>query len=293
MRARTELSPAESKFPLPTVPTLMEVTADMASDWLSYRNHPLNRPLSKGVAGRYQADMEATPSRWREGTPEGYIFDTDGYILSAQHRLKAQANSGKTLRMWVFPDVPRDTFAVLDSGYKRSPAHLVGGTTPMATAAALRYLATLSDRDRWGLPRFSRVSTPEIVQLQPKWPEAERYARITRALYQSTNIPSAPHSAILAMASRTQYAEAIPNWIEGLTRGVSLGERDSRLLLRNRYMSHYRPAAPISQRLLDYGQIVKAWNAFATQTPLTMLVVRAGETMTPVVGFDWETMGNR
>lgn len=289
MRARTELSPTESKFPLPTVPTLMEVTADMASDWLSYRNHPLNRPLSKSVAGRYQADMEG--GRWREGTPEGYIFDTAGYILSAQHRLKAQANSGKTLLMWVFPDIPRDTFAVLDSGYKRSPSHLVGGTQPMATAAALRYLATLSDQDRWGLPRFSRVSTPEIVQLLPKWPEAERYAKIARALYLTTDIPSAPHAAILAMASRTPYAESIPGWIDGLTRGVALEERDPRLLLRNRYMGHYRPAAAIPQRLLDYGQVVKAWNAFATQTPLTMLVVRSGEIMTPVVGFDWETMG--
>ena len=77
---RDELTPAGSRFRLPSAAQIVTVTPEMASDWLSYRNHPKNRPLSKSVSARYQADMES--GRWAEATPEGYIFDTDGWIIS-------------------------------------------------------------------------------------------------------------------------------------------------------------------------------------------------------------------
>src|SRR5207248_4448968 len=95
----TELAPADDPFPLPSKPQLLEVTPEMASSWLSYRSgHPKLRNLSKDVTARYQSMMESGrtkpgPVLFREATPEGYIFDTEGYIISAQHRLKAQANA--------------------------------------------------------------------------------------------------------------------------------------------------------------------------------------------------------
>jgi hypothetical protein len=122
MSEKQPLEPSGSAFRLPPQPMVMDVTPDMASDWLSYRNHPKNRPLSKSVAGKYQADMES--GRWAL-TPEGLIFDTDGYIISGQHRLKAVANSGKTIEFWVFPGESRDIFDVVDQGYKRTAAHVL------------------------------------------------------------------------------------------------------------------------------------------------------------------------
>lgn len=52
MTEQPALEPSGSKFRLPSEPTIMAVTPDMASDWLSYRNHPKNRPLSKIDKGK-------------------------------------------------------------------------------------------------------------------------------------------------------------------------------------------------------------------------------------------------
>ena len=147
------LTPSGSTFRLPSEPCVMVVTPDMASDWLSYRNHPKNRPLSKSVAGKYQADMES--GRWTL-TPEGLIFDTDGWIISGQHRLKAVANSGLEIEFWIFPDQSRDIFDVVDQGYKRTAAHVLHMPHAVSIANGARHLR--SEERRVGKECRSRWS---------------------------------------------------------------------------------------------------------------------------------------
>lgn len=280
------LSPSESAFRLPSEPMIMEVTPDMASDWLSFRNHPNNRPLSRSVTARYQADMEHEPSRWQL-TPEGLIFDTDGYILSGQHRLKAVANSGKVIRFWVFPDQPRDTFGVLDSGFKRNAAQMIRQKNASTVAAAARHLAVLADQDLWGMPRYSRVSTVEVLETAQEWPELGRYSSDVFQIYLTTRIPAAAHLAVLAQAARTEHADKIPTWVDSLHSGADLSRGGSRLLLRNRFATGYAGVGPIPRKDLNYGLIVKAWNAYANDERMGLLVYRAGENFPRVDGFDW------
>lgn len=287
MTDQREPSPETSAFRLPTQPTQMEVTADMASDWLTSRNYPKNRPISKSVSGRYQRDMEQ--GRWLQ-TPQGYSFDTDGYLIDGQHRLKAQANSGVTLTMWVFPDQLRETFGVFDSGFKRAPSHMLSGTShPALVAGALRFLVSASDQDRWSLPRWSAITTPEILVASRQWPEVTRYASAVRDVWRDTGIPTSAHLAVVAQAARTQAADKIPAWLESLRTGADLHSGDPRLTLRNRYFSLYRPIAQMPKRELDYRQITKSWNAYATDEPMSMMRVMTGESMVKVVGFDWGT----
>ena len=263
----------------------MDVTADMASDWLTSRNHPNNRPLSRQVSGRYQHDMER--KLWREETPEGYVFDTEGYILSGQHRMKAQANSGVTLRMWIFPNQPRDIFGVLDSGYKRNAAHLLNMKYATTTAAAARHLASLADQDLWGMPRYSKITTPEILNTVRDWPELTWYGHEIFLTYANAKVPSPVHTAVLAMAARTDHIGKIKPWLDALIHGSNLEVGDPRLTLRNRYASGYRPLTQMPKRELNYGQIVKAWNAYVLGNEMPILAYRTHEPFPRVEGFDW------
>lgn len=263
-----ELTPEGSKFRLPTEPMVMTVTPDMASDWLSYRNHPKNRPLSKSVAGKYQADMES--GRWAL-TPEGLIFDTQGQIISGQHRLKAVANSGKSFDFWIFPDQPRDIFDVVDQGYKRTAAHVLRVPHAVSIANAARHLAALADGDRWGMPRFPKITTPEIVETFRAWPEITWYATEASTVYGSTGMPVGAHLALLAQAARTEHIGRIEPWLDALHTGASLAPGDARLALRNRFQSGIQVISGVNRRDLAYALMVKAWNAFVQDQDITLL----------------------
>lgn len=277
------LEPSGSKYRLPSQPTVIEVTPDMASDWLSYRNHPLNRPLSKSVAGKYQADMLAVPSRWRE-TPEPMIFDTEGYIISAQHRLKAVANSGTTQRFLIHPDQPRDIFDVVDQGYKRTAAHVLRVPYASNVANAARHLAALADGDRWGMPRFPKITTPEIVATYQAWDEISWYAAEAFAAYAATGVPIGAHLAVLAQAARTDHIGRIKLWLEGITTGANLAPGDARLVLRTRFQSGIQVVGGTNRRDLAYALTVKAWNAYALDASISQLRWTKTEVLPSVVG---------
>jgi hypothetical protein len=262
----------------------MVVTPDMASDWLSYRNHPLNRKLSKAIAGKYQKDMEAVPSRWRE-TPEPMIFDTEGYIISAQHRLKAVANSGTTQRFLVCPNQSRDIFDVVDQGYKRVPAHVLNVPNATLVAGAARYLAALADGDRWSMPRFARVTTPEIVAVVRDWPELGWYGTEVTNVRLRTFIPGSAHLAIVAQASRTEHIGRIDSWLDGLLTGANLAETDPRNQLRNRFLLSHGTLSGTKNRDAVYSLIAKAWNAHAEDRVLPVLRHMTTETLAQVAGL--------
>lgn len=282
MSEKQPLEPSGSAFRLPPEPMVILVTPDMASDWLSYRNHPKNRPLSKSVAGKYQADMES--GRWAL-TPEGLIFDTDGYIISGQHRLKAVANSGKTIEFWVFPGESRDIFDVVDQGYKRTAAHVLRVPHAVSIANGARHLAALADADRWGMPRFPKITTPEILETYRAWPELSWYPTEAHGVYSTTRIPVGAHLAVLAQAARTTGIGRIFEWLDTLHTGANLNEGDPRLLLRTRFQAGVAVIGGANRRDLTYALIVKAWNAYAAATPLTVLRWSRNEALPKVSGF--------
>lgn len=297
---REELVPENDPYPLPSEPTIWPVTPAMASSWLSYRNHAKNRPLSKGVAARYQRDIEA--GRWREATPEGLIFDTDGFGISFQHRMKALANvpeqvlvekyGAPALRFWVFPDEPRDVFEFIDQGFRRTPAHLLRVPYATSLAAGARHLAALADGDLWGMPRYNSITTPEVVKAFHAWPELEWYGTDLFAVWHNARVPMSPHAAVLAQAARTEHRNKIESWLEGLKTGYDLGRGDPRVHLRNRFHRGLQTLSQMTKRDYAYAVIVKAWNAYAADTPLTSLRHAANEVLPVVEGFSFEEKGN-
>ncbi|MET9385329.1 hypothetical protein ABZY09_30725 [Streptomyces sp. NPDC002928] len=263
MRAAPQvLTPAEDPYRLPSESGVYDVSPEMASSWVSYRaTHPKLRPLSKSTAARYQADMEA--GRWRQATPEGLIFDTEGYIISAQHRLKAQANAGLTLKWRIFVGEPRDIAPFLDQGFRRTAAHVIRVPYARDMGAGARHLAALADGNAFGMPRYNSVQVPEIVATYEAWPELNWYPSEVWAVWKATSIPAGPHLAVLAQASRTDSRLKIEAWLEGLRTGADLKAGDPRLLLRERFNGGFVTMGQVNKRDQMYALIVKAWNAYA------------------------------
>lgn len=277
---------AESNYPLPSDAQILLVTPEMASDWLSHRNYPRNRKISKSVVGKYIADMKE--GRWKT-TRQGLIFDTQGKIIDGQHRLTAVANGEVTVAFWIYPSEARDTFEALDQGYKRTAAHLLNTPYSMHVASGARYLAALADRDEWSMPRFARITNPEIFDTVRIWPELTRMAELAVNVRGATSIIASPHLAILSQAARTEYGtpEKFEAWKTGLTTGDNLGRTDPRLLLRNRFLRSGHTLTGSKNRDIVYGLIAKAWNAYAKGESMQVLAWRATEGIVPVAGFDW------
>ena len=298
--ARDELIPSNDPYPLPSEPQIVEVSQEMASSWVSYRRgHPKMCPLSRGVAAGYQELIES--GEFCEATPEGLIFDTEGWGISFQHRMKALANASTAalikhygrpyLKFWVFPNQSRDIAPYLDQGYRRTSAHmLVGKPYAKDVGTGARYLAALADQDRWGMPRYNRIKVPEVVKTARQWPELEWYPAEVYAIWRATKIPAGALLAVAAQAGRTEHKEKIHEWLEGLRRGASLNEGDPRLLLRERFHGGFVTLGQRPKRDQQYAQIVKAWNAYATGTRLTAagLRLRSDEAFPSVEGFTFE-----
>lgn len=283
------LTPADSKFRLPSTSGYMQVTADMASDWLTSRNLPTNRPISRHVTARYLEDM--AHDRWLK-SPVPVIFDESGYLIDGQHRLTALANSGKTFELWISVQAERDIFGVLDSGYKRAAAHMLGPVKNRAiVAAGARYLAALSDNDKWGIPRYGRITVPEVLAMVTAFPELTWYSSDIQTAWRFSRVPPGPHAAVMAQAARTEHIGKIKPWLDTLGVGVGLEAGDAGLVLRNRYVTgSFGLAQKIGQlpkREVDYIQIVKAWNAYVAGEKITRLRVAPTESLPQVTGFDW------
>ncbi len=277
---------AESQYPLPSEAQILLVTPEMASDWLSHRIYNRNRKISKAVVAKYLNDMKQ--GRWRT-TRQGLIFDTLGKIIDGQHRLSAVANGDVTVAFWIYPDEARDSFAVLDQGYKRTAAHLLATPYSMHIASSARYLAALSDQDPYSMPRFGRVTNPEIYNTVQIWPELTRMAELAVNVRTATGIIASPHLAVLAQAARTEHGtpEKFEAWKRGLMGGDNLSRTDPRLQLRNRFMRSGRMLTGSKNRDVVYGLIAKAWNAFAEGQQISILMWRVNEGVTPIAGFDW------
>lgn len=295
IEADEELVPANDPHSLPSASGVYPVTPQMASSWLSYRNHPKNRPLSPSVSSRYQADMEA--GRWREATPEGLIFDTDGYGISFQHRMRALSNADPAklvrhygnpyLRFWVFVDEAREIFDHIDQGFRRTAAHLIRDKYASQQAAGARHLAALADGDRWGMPRYGRITTPETIEAYHQWPELTWYLKDVVACHYEAGVIAPPHLAVMAMAARTEHRDKIPVWLEGVRTGFNLAPGDARAQLRNRFRNGFITVGQANKRDAMYALIVKAWNAYVRSESVTVLSWRATEELPTVEGFSF------
>ena len=298
---RPRLTPEESSYPLPSEAIALPVTPEMASDWTTTRLWQHNRRISPAITAKYLKDMRE--GRWKL-TRQGLIFDTEGWLIDGQHRLRALANAphedltkhygNPWVTFWVYPDEPTDTFDAYDQNFRRIAAHLIDEPNSVALAAGARFLASVADLDPWSFPRFGRLTTSEVLQTKENWPELGRYVSEALIIKTRARVPAPPHLAVLAQAARTEHGthEKLNSWFEGLRTGAVANANDPRLKLRDRFLSDHRTLSSAAFRPLVYSMIVKAWNAHVLGQEVSILRWRTDERIPAVEGFDWASVRN-
>jgi hypothetical protein len=278
------LTPEGSQYRLPSRPTLLEITPEMASDWLSYRMFDRNRRPSKTRVERLMDDIEA--GRWRE-THQGIAFDTEGYQIDGRHRLTAVANGTATVRMWVFPNQSRETFDVIDTGYGRTAAQFLPSVAPSMAAGAARYISAAIDSDFPGVYR-SRLTLHQVLELHREWPEIETWALAVYGARAVASIPPSPLLAIVAMGERGGVdPRVIQDFLDGLKSGAIGDSRDPRLLVRNRFIRDQKLLGGGRNRVHAYALLVKSFNAFAKDERPARLIYTEGDHIPLPLGLTW------
>lgn len=280
-------TPRDSKFALPSRPSLVEVTPEMAADWLDTRNSGLkNRTISRVVAGRYADAMRR--GEWK-ANHQGIAFDTEGWLLDGQHRLQGVANSGVVVPLWVHVDMPRDVFDTLDVGRRRQAAHLISVPNAMVLASSVRFIAVA---DGISEPRsvgaaYAALTNVETLDLVRKGGhKLEQAARIGVRLAKGVRIPPSASAAVAYQALNTESAEELDEFVESLATGADLARDDPRLRLRNAFLGSAQVRA-VSMRTPShpYALVVKTWNNYLLRRPISALVWRGDEEVPRVLGY--------
>lgn len=275
----TEVSPADSKYALPQHAAVMRITHEMAGDWLDYRTRPGSghqRKVSPKTVERYTQIMNA--GGWRL-TPQGLIFDIEGWCIDGQHRLQALRNSTlDELEFWVHPNEAADIFAMLDVGYTRQARQLYIGQYSSAITSAVRYLGR-------ELGKYISTMPPQTaLDMVEDWPELVTHARHAQISQQRARIPASPHLAVIAQVERTLYRDKIDPWFEGIITGADMQRGDPRLQLRERFVGKSGRNKPE----YVYNLTAKAWNLHASGERVQYLTWRETEGPVPILGFNPE-----
>jgi hypothetical protein len=93
-----------------------KITPALAEKYLEH--NVSNRKFRKRVADGYATQMRK--GQWEEKNGETIQFDIDGNLINGQHRLEGIKESGVTLEFVVVRDLPKEAFAKIDIGLKRT-----------------------------------------------------------------------------------------------------------------------------------------------------------------------------
>lgn len=267
---------------------IMTITPDIAADWLEHRNKG-NRHISTAIVKQYADAMRE--GRWMI-THQGIAFDENGNLLDGQHRLWGSVEAGVPFQAMVTVGVPRETFAVLDTGRRRQASQLIDGKHRTMVASAARILAYYDgtigpDVQLQGGIVPNKIDNDIIVQTVGRWTELAEWAPAVNVAYRSARILQSSHLAVIAQAARTPYGELISSWFDGINTGAGLAADDPRLVLRNRFIRGADITGGGSIRMArSYQLIVKAWNAHALGKPVRTLKIMPDQKIPVVVGLE-------
>lgn len=269
---------------LPLSSEIMNVSPSLAAEMLT-RNHE-NRPLDKGrVAHLREAILRG---EWLV-SHQGIAFSgswPDSRLLDGQHRLEAIRQSGQTVPLLVFENVPTDTFSVMDTGRARTASTVLsmrGEHDAALLAAAIRHIhlfKSMPDAEWKG--HSSRLTNSQVVTfLEANREKVAEACGVARLMSKERLI--IPTAAAVGYYTTREASPGVDqdSWVKGVTTGADLSPGDARLALRNALIS-LGTGTSGRRRSDSRGQLglyLKAWNAWVLQKPVKLLRFQRGEKM--------------
>lgn len=275
-QAASETSPLSSG--------VMNISPNLAAEMLT-RNRE-NRPLDRGrVAHLREAILRG---EWLI-SHQGIAFSgswTDSRLLDGQHRLEAIRQSGHTVQLLVFENVPIETFSVMDTGRSRTASTILamqGEYDSALLAAAIRHIHlfnTMPDAEWKG--HASRLTNAQVLTFLEENREKVTFAcGVARLMSKERLI--IPTAAAVGYYTTKEASPGVDqdSWVKGVTTGADLSPGDARLSLRNALIS-LGTGTSGRRRSDSRGQLglyLKAWNAWVLQKPVKQLRFQHGEKM--------------
>ncbi|MTE14155.1 hypothetical protein [Nocardia aurantiaca] len=266
----------------------IDVTPQLAARWLERNTN--NRPMSKLMVAQLADAM--TRGEWLH-THQGIAFDTNGVLVDGQHRLAAVVKSGRTVRMQVTHGVEPKTFAVLDTGRKRSARDVLSlqgeeNAAQLASALRVHHLYTTNPDSTWTGGQ-SQVTNEQIVEFLAAHPGMRASVELAKSLNKAFRIlvPAAAVGHYLTCSTRPDIDQFA--WLEGLETGANLTEHDPRLMLRNVILrlSAGKSTAKADGSRNQLHLYLKAWNAWVHGAEVRQLNIKAAESMPMVTVRPW------
>jgi len=148
------------------------ITPEKASEWLvrNEGNRPVRRWWVNALSGMIKKGYWIC-------SHQGVAFSESGKLLDGQHRLMAIQQSGISVPVCVFWNVPDDAFKVLDAGIKRAMSDLTGLSKRSAEAHRLAAEITFPDlADRLSPNTILKVASAGFEELHERLTEGAKSA---------------------------------------------------------------------------------------------------------------------
>jgi hypothetical protein len=249
------------------------ITPAKAAEYL--QRNTANRPLSQRTVRDFAAAMRR--GEWRV-THQGIAFDTTGALVDGQHRLAAVVEADLPVEMTIFTEVPEGAFDVLDTGKRRNAADVLaieGEKSAVMLAAMVRTVWLYENRRdlNWS-GGDAAVSNHQIVTTLEQHPKLREFVSIGEQIAGATGMIKSAAGAASYLVSQASRRD-LTAWFDGIIEGTGLAKGDPRLLFRRVMFAHTRKQAGQVVRRRETREHVtlylKAFNAWATRTPLTQL----------------------
>jgi hypothetical protein len=263
---------------------IMDISPGVATEMLTRNDE--NRPIDRGRVKHLRDAIQR--GEWLV-SHQGIAFAgswTDSRLLDGQHRLEAIRQSGQTVRLLVFENVPRETFSVMDTGRSRTASTVLamqGEHDASLLGAAIRHIhlfKTMPDAEWKG--QSSRLTNAQVLTfLEANREEVTKACGVARLMSKERLI--IPTAAAVGYYTTREASPGVgqESWIKGMTTGADLSPGDPRLALRNALIS-VGTGTSGRRRSDSRGQLglyLKAWNAWVLQKSVKQLRFQRGEKM--------------
>jgi hypothetical protein len=246
-----------------------------------------NRPLSKPTVHSFAEAMRR--GDWMV-THQGIAFDVNGVLVDGQHRLAAIIEADMPIALTVFTEVDEGTFDVLDTGKRRNAADVLaieGEKSSTMLAAMVRTVWLFENRpDLSWSGGSAAVTNHQVVATLEQHPKLREYVAVGDQVSTATGMIKSAAGAASYLVTQANKRADLSGWFEGIIDGAGLAKQDPRLLFRRVMFSMARKQAGQVLRRRDTREhvalYVKAFNAWADDTPISGLRFTSREEMPPV-----------
>lgn len=142
---------------------VINVTPEIAAACLEHNVHN-NRPVRAVDVNKFARDM--ANGNWRL-THQGIAFNTEDLLIDGQHRLRAVVQSGCTVPMLVWHNLPNSCLSRIDTGLARTTSDSIGFLTADNAYTSKIVISTIRMMYRisHNLPQKTKFSPDELYTL--------------------------------------------------------------------------------------------------------------------------------